>query len=62
VSPTNQPGKRAFFLEGDEVHVVTEGELVKRRYKIVRIGINSAVVEDTNDNHQQTIPLEETPG
>jgi hypothetical protein len=62
VSPTNQPGKRAFFLDGDEVHVVTEGELVKRRYKIVRIGINSVVVEDTTDKHQQTIPLEETPG
>ncbi|HUS05215.1 MAG TPA: hypothetical protein VMZ52_02895 [Bryobacteraceae bacterium] len=62
VNPSAQPGKRAFFLDGEDVHVVTEGEIVKRRYKIVRIGINSVVVEDTENKNQQTIPLEETPG
>jgi len=38
-----------------------EGELVKKRYKIMRIGVNSALVEDTTfkgDNTQQTLPLE----
>ena len=29
VSPSNEPGKRAFFVEGDEIHIVTEGDLVK---------------------------------
>jgi hypothetical protein len=53
--------KRAFFLDGEEIIVVTEGETVKKRYKIVRIGLNSAVVEDTQfkSNNQQTLPLVE---
>ena len=59
VSPAGAPRKRAFFMEGEEIHVVNEGELVKRRYKIVRIGVNSVVVEDTQFGSQQTLPLEE---
>jgi hypothetical protein len=49
--------KRAFFLDGDDIFVAAEGELVKRRYKIVRIGLSSAVVEDTQFNSTQTLPL-----
>ena len=43
-----------------------EGDMIKKRYKIVRIGVNSAVVEDTEfkgNNTKQTLPLEaELPG
>lgn len=53
--------KRAFFLEGEEIYLAGEGELIKRRYKVVRIGLNSAIVEDTEHKHQQTLPLEEPP-
>jgi hypothetical protein len=53
--------KRAFFLEGEDIFVAAEGELIKRRYKVVRIGVNSVVVEDTEHKHQQTLPLEEPP-
>ena len=59
VNPAGQAQKRAFFVEGEEIHVVHEGELVKKRYKIVRIGINSVIVEDTQFGSQQTLPLEE---
>ena len=60
VSPKNPGNKRAFFLDGEDIIVATEGQLIKNRYKIVRIGVNSAVVEDTQfKNHQQTIPLVE---
>lgn len=62
VTRANSGGKRAFFLEGEDIHVVTEGDLVKRRYKIIRIGVNSVVVEDTEFKNQQTLPLEEQPG
>jgi hypothetical protein len=63
LSRTSQPSKRAFFMEGDEIHVVAEGEVVKKRYKIVRIGVNSVVVEDTQFKQEQTLPLlEEQPG
>ena len=58
-----KPGeKRAFFLDGEEIVVATEGELVRRRYKVVRIGINSVVMEDTQSSSQQTLPLQEPVG
>lgn len=52
--------KRAFFLDGEDIVIATEGDTIKKRYKIIRIGINSATVEDTNfkSNNQQTLPLE----
>lgn len=53
--------KRAFFLEGDDIYVVTEGDVVKRRFRIVRIGVNSVVVEDIDFHNEQTLPLEEVP-
>jgi hypothetical protein len=53
--------KRAFFLEGEDIHVAREGELIKKRYKIIRIGVNSVVVEDIEQKHQQTFALEEQP-
>jgi hypothetical protein len=60
VTQTKAGVKRAFFLDGDEIFAASEGDLVKKRYKIVRIGVNSAVVEDTQfENHQQTLPLVE---
>lgn len=51
--------KRAFFLDGEDIVIATEGETIKKRYKIIRIGINSATVEDTEfkSNNQQTLPL-----
>jgi hypothetical protein len=51
--------KRAFFLEGDDIFVAAENETVHNRYKIIKIGVNSAIVEDTTDKHQQTLPLVE---
>jgi hypothetical protein len=55
-SPRNGP-KRAFFLDGDDIFVAGENELIRNRYKIVRIGVNSAVVEDTTTKKEQTLPL-----
>lgn len=60
ISPMKTGNKRAFFLDGEDIIVATEGQLIKNRYKIVRIGVNSAVVEDTQvKNNQQTLPLVE---
>ncbi len=60
ISPAKTGVKRAFFLDGDDIIVATEGQLVKNRYKVVRIGINSADVEDTQfKNHKQTLALVE---
>lgn len=62
-SINRQPGvKRAFFLQGDEIVVAAEGDLIQRRYKVLRVNINSCVVEDTQFKNQQTLPLEEQAG
>jgi hypothetical protein len=50
--------KRAIFLDGDEIHVASEGDVVKKRYKVVRIGVNSVVVEDIEQKNEQTLKLE----
>lgn len=61
-TPVAKGDKRVFFLDGDDIIVVNEGQMVKNRYKVVRIGINSVVVEDVQFKNQQTLPLEEQPG
>jgi hypothetical protein len=52
---------QGFFLEGDpltgEISAAREGDTIKNRYKIVRIGIKSAVVEDTTTHNEQTLRL-----
>ena len=59
VNPVVQGPKRAFFLEGDDIFVAGEGDTIKNKYKVIRIGVNSAVVEDTADKNQQTLKLVE---
>ena len=51
--------RRAFFLDGDDIFVAGENEMIRNRYKIIRIGVNSAVVEDTSNKNQQTLQLVE---
>jgi hypothetical protein len=51
--------KKAFFLDGEDIQIAGENDVIRNRYKIIRIGVNSAVVEDTTDKHQQTLPLVE---
>jgi len=59
----NNGRKTAFFLDGDEILVAAEGDTVKKRYRVVRIGVNSVVMEDTESKRQQSLPLtEEQPG
>ncbi|MEX2260624.1 MAG: hypothetical protein WD696_01665 [Bryobacteraceae bacterium] len=58
-SPRLSGKRRAFFLDGDEIHVAEEGQTVKKRYKLIRIGVNSVVMEDVESKHQQTLPLQE---
>jgi hypothetical protein len=61
-SPGPAGERRAFFLDGDDILVAAEGALVKRRYRVVRIGLNSCVVEDVEQKYQQTLMLEEQTG
>jgi hypothetical protein len=59
-SNTSRGGqRRAFFLDGEDIQVAGENELIRNRYKVIRIGVNSVVVEDTTNKNQQTLPLVE---
>ena len=42
---------------GEDVFVAGEGDIVNRRYKIVKVNPNSVEVEDVLSNRRQTIPL-----
>jgi len=52
--------KEAFLLDGDEIIIAGENDAVKRgRYKVVRIGVNSITIEDTQFKSTQTLQLQE---
>ena len=51
------PARQAFFLDGDDIQIKRENDVIRGRYKIIRIGVNSATVEDLQSHDQQTLPL-----
>jgi len=50
-------GKRVFLIKGEDIFLAKEGDIVDRRYKIVRVGTTSVEVQDVLTNHTETIPL-----
>jgi len=62
--PSGDGKLRGMFLEGDpatgEFYIAGENELIKNRYKVIRIGVKGAELEDSgSDNNRQTMPLVE---
>lgn len=56
----NQPGepKRVFLSQGEDQFIAGEGDIVNRRYKVVRISNSSVDVQDLlSSGPPQTIPL-----
>lgn len=55
----NRPGepRKIFLAAGDEVFVASEGEMVLRRYRVVKISNTSVEIEDVLNNNKQQIPL-----
>jgi hypothetical protein len=54
--------KAAFLLDGDDILIAGENDTVKnRRYRVVKIGVNSITIEDTQFKSTQTLPLQENP-
>ena len=59
-STSNENGKRmAYLLDGEEIYIAAEGDTLKRRYKIIRIGPTSVLIEDLDAKRQQSVPLTE---
>jgi len=55
----NEPGepRRAFLSQGEDVFIAGEGEIVNRRYRVLRIGPSAVEMEDVLYNNRQSIPL-----
>ena len=51
--------KSAIFKQGDNILIAREGDTMMNRYRVVRIGVNSVTVEDTQQKREQTLPLAE---
>jgi len=56
---SNRPGeaKKIFLSQNEDVFIAGEGDIVDRRYKVIRIQPNAVEVEDVLNNHRQTLPL-----
>jgi len=49
--------KQVFLSKGEDIFIAKEGQIIDRRYKILKIGPNSVEVEDVLNNNRQTLPL-----
>jgi len=58
--PVGSP-KKAFFSDGEEIFIAGEGDIVNKKYRIVKIGVNTVEAEDVTTKHRQVLPLQEQP-
>jgi hypothetical protein len=49
--------KQVFLLHGDDIFIASEGDVVDRRYRVVKINSASVQVEDIPYHNTQTLPL-----
>jgi hypothetical protein len=49
--------KRIFLAHAEDVFIAKEGDIVNRRYKVMKISPNSVDILDVLSNNRQTIPL-----
>ncbi|MGA8490307.1 MAG: hypothetical protein WB711_07785 [Terriglobales bacterium] len=50
-------GKKVFLSSGEDVFIASEGDVVDRHYKVLRISPTSVEIEDVLNNNRQSIPL-----
>jgi hypothetical protein len=55
----NQPGetKKVFLSQGEDIFIASEGDIVDRRYRVLRISPTAVDVEDVLNNNRQSLPL-----
>jgi len=54
--------RTAFFLDGEDIILATEGMTVKGRWRVVRIGSESVMLEDAQTRKQQPLVISEEAG
>lgn len=55
----SKPGdpKRIFLMEGEDIFVAKENDIIDRRYRVLRISPMAVEIEDVLNNNRQSIPL-----
>ena len=55
----NKPGqaRKVFLVKGQDVFIAGEGDIVDRRYKVLRIGPSFIELQDVLNNQRQSIPI-----
>lgn len=55
----SKPGesKKIFLSQGEDVFIAAEGDIVDRRYRVLRISPVAVEVEDVLNNNRQSLPL-----
>ncbi len=51
--------KRAFFTNGEDVFILSEGEMLQNRFRLLRIGNATADFEEVLSGKRATLPLEQ---
>jgi hypothetical protein len=57
--PNEGSVRRAFFTDGDEVYIVTEGDTLLGRYRILKVGNVNLQFQEISSGLPGTAPLEE---
>ncbi len=56
----SQGGRRQIFLtDGEEVYLAAEGDIVLRRYRVLRVGNQSIELEEVSGKQRWVVPLEQ---
>jgi hypothetical protein len=53
---TGEP-KKVFLSQGEDIFIAAEGDIVDRRYRVLRISPTAVEVEDIVNNNRQSLPL-----
>ena len=55
----NRPGetKKVFLVQGEDIFIASEGDIVDRRYRVLHISPTTVDVEDVLNNNRQSLPL-----
>ena len=67
-SKPNDPVKKVFLAQDEasdtdrKIFIAGEGEIVNKRYRILKIGVNTVEVEDMVTKSRQVLPLQESHG
>lgn len=58
-TPSHSGHRRGFFMDGEDILIKAEGEMLVGHYKIVKLDAGSVVVQDTDSKRTKTLQMEQ---